>query len=177
MIVPYARFYENKSRKYVNGRRYRLGNPSHPCYNYYKQHGMYKTLDYMKITGVNSSKHSPSRQGDLAEFYAVTWLWDQGYEVFPNAGSTGMVDMIAWKPETNEIILIDVKTTRNHNFTTGEKRKPGAGLGRTAIQKEKGVRLLNYNADNRQVYLVDHKYTKKIQHKLELMEHKDDKSS
>jgi Holliday junction resolvase-like predicted endonuclease len=150
MIVPYARFYENKSRKYVNGRRYRLGNPSHPCYDYYKQHGMYKTLDYMKITGVNSSKHSPSRQGDLAEFYAVTWLWDQGYEVFPNAGSTGMVDMIAWKPETNEIILIDVKTTRTKNI------QRGAGLNRTAIQKEKGVRILNYNADSRVLYLVKH---------------------
>ena len=22
---------------------------------------------------------SPSRSGDFAEYYAVTWLWDQGY--------------------------------------------------------------------------------------------------
>ena len=25
---------------------------------------------------------SASRKGDLAEYYAVTWLWDNGYEVF-----------------------------------------------------------------------------------------------
>ena len=29
-------------------------------------------------------KHSDSRKGDLAEYYAVTWLWDNGYEVFKN---------------------------------------------------------------------------------------------
>ena len=55
-------------------------------------------------------KHTSSRAGDLSEYYAVTWLWDQGYEVFPNAGSQGMVDMIAWNPETQQTILIDVKT-------------------------------------------------------------------
>ncbi len=27
---------------------------------------------------------SASRKGDLAEYYAVTWLWDNGYEVFKN---------------------------------------------------------------------------------------------
>ncbi len=93
---------------------------------------------------------SCNRKGDLAEYYAVTWLWDQDYEVFPNAGSDGMVDMIAWKPETNEIILIDVKTTRNKNI------QRGAGLKRTAIQKEKGVQILNYNADSRGLHLVKH---------------------
>jgi hypothetical protein len=30
----------------------------------------------------------PNRIGDIAEFYAVTWLWDNGYEVFVNSGST-----------------------------------------------------------------------------------------
>ena len=39
---------------------------------------------------------SDSRKGDFAEFYAVTWLWDQGYDVFKNCGCDGMVDLIAW---------------------------------------------------------------------------------
>ena len=52
--------------------------------------------------------HCDSRKGDLAEFYAVTWLWDQGYEVFPNAGSQGMADMVAWHPSTEKFILIDL---------------------------------------------------------------------
>jgi hypothetical protein len=30
--------------------------------------------------------HDDSRKGDIAEFYAVTWLWDNGYEVFRNCG-------------------------------------------------------------------------------------------
>ena len=38
-----------------------------------------------------------SRKGDLAEYYAVTWLWDNGYEVFQNSGCTGPIDMIAMK--------------------------------------------------------------------------------
>ena len=49
-----------------------------------------------------------SRKGDLAEYYAVTWLWDNGYEVFQNAGCTGLVDMIAMKDGTTT--FVDVKT-------------------------------------------------------------------
>ena len=36
-----------------------------------------------------------NRKGDFAEYYAVTWLWDNGYEVFQNSGCTGPIDMIA----------------------------------------------------------------------------------
>ena len=54
-----------------------------------------------------------SRKGDLAEYYAVTWLWDHGYEVFKNTGCTGPIDMIAIKE--GETILVDVKPD-NHNF-------------------------------------------------------------
>ena len=36
-----------------------------------------------------------SRVGDLAEHYAITWLWDNGYQVFKNCGCTGPIDMIA----------------------------------------------------------------------------------
>ena len=49
-----------------------------------------------------------SRKGDLAEYYAVTWLWDNGYEVFRNTGCTGPIDMIAMKD--GETIFVDVKT-------------------------------------------------------------------
>ena len=40
-----------------------------------------------------------NRKGDIAEYYAVTWLWDEGYEVFKNCGCTGEVDLIAIKDE------------------------------------------------------------------------------
>ena len=52
-------------------------------------------------------KQSSNRIGDLSEYYAVTWLWDEGYEVFTNAGSDGLIDMIAWNPNTQETIFID----------------------------------------------------------------------
>jgi len=50
-----------------------------------------------------------NRKGDFAEYYAVTWLWDNGYEVFQNSGCTGPIDMIAMDKKGN-IKLIDVKT-------------------------------------------------------------------
>ena len=159
MIIPYARFYENKSRKYVDSKRYRLGNPGHPCYTYYKKHGMDKTLDYMKITGVNSTKHSSSRKGDLAEYYAVTWLWDHGYEVFPNAGCSGPVDMIATKD--GEVTLIDVKTF--HARSDGQRVDVAKGIGmtksanRTVKQIKMGVKLLGFNPETRQLRFVEHK--------------------
>ena len=52
-----------------------------------------------------------SRKGDMAEYYAVTWLWDNGYEVFRNCGCTGSVDLIARDLKGN-IKLIDVKTAQ-----------------------------------------------------------------
>jgi len=170
MIVPYARFYENKSRKYVNRKRYRLGNPNHPCYDYYKQHGMDKTLDYMKITGVNSTNYSKrleiyrssSRKGDFAEYYAVTWLWDQGYEVFKNAGCSGPIDMIAMKD--GEVTLIDVKTFQARS--DGQRVDMVQGIGmtksadRTAKQKKMGVKLLGFNPETRELRFVEHRNEK-----------------
>ena len=61
-----------------------------------------------------------SRKGDLAEYYAVTWLWDNGYEVFRNTGCTGPIDMIAMKD--GETIFIDVKTAQpQQHKKTGNK--------------------------------------------------------
>jgi len=49
------------------------------------------------------NKKSPSRKGDMAEFYAVTWLWDNGYEVFKNTGCSGPIDLISIKDAINLI--------------------------------------------------------------------------
>ena len=42
-----------------------------------------------------------NRKGDFAEYYAVTWLWDNGYEVFQNSGCTGPIDIIAMDKDGN----------------------------------------------------------------------------
>ena len=59
-----------------------------------------------------------NRKGDFAEYYAVTWLWDNGYEVFQNSGCTGPIDMIAMDKKGNTI-LIDVKTV--HVYSDSKK--------------------------------------------------------
>ena len=86
-------------------------------------------------TRVYSISESKSRKGDIAEYYAVTWLWDNGYEVFKNAGCSGPVDMIA---------LIDVKSNTTR-------------MPRSKEQKDMGVVFLSFEPDTRKLRWVGHK--------------------
>ena len=92
---------------------------------------------------------SKSRKGVLAVYYAVTWLWDNGYEVFPNAGSSGPIDMVAIKD--GEVTLVDVKTlglnTRSHKTRTQE-------------QKNIGVVFLGFEPDTRKLRWINHHETR-----------------
>ncbi len=90
--------------------------------------------------------HNSSRIGDIAEHYAITWLWDQGYEVFKNTGCSGPIDIIAVKD--GEIKLLDVKT---------EKKNGSTGHSRTYEQKQFGVNHLMFNAKTRKFRFVNHK--------------------
>jgi|TARA_R110000744_G_scaffold366491_1_gene475564 Holliday junction resolvase-like predicted endonuclease len=103
---------------------------------------------------MKNKKHCDSRKGDLAEYYAVTWLWDEGYEVFKNCGCTGTADLIAMRDK--EIILIDVKTAQpqrhkkiGNNFTKC--------CSRTKEQVEEGIQLLQFNAVDRSLYFTKHR--------------------
>ena len=96
-------------------------------------------------------KHTEdNRKGDMAEFYAVTWLWDHGYEVFQNAGCTGPIDMIAMDKKGN-MVLIDVKTLP---VVEGSKIN---GAGRSNIQKKLGVKLLRFDPDTRELTFIKHR--------------------
>lgn len=115
----------------------------------YKQYEMWKdtsTLGADSMPNTTSDKvgrqriDDASRVGDIAEFYAVTYLWDHGYEVFPNAGCTGAIDMVAIKGD--EIRLIDVKTV-------SETTQGGKML--TKLQKQMGVELLYFDYHTRQL--------------------------
>tara|TARA_R100001244_G_C5092036_1_gene116632 strand:+ start:252 stop:569 length:318 start_codon:yes stop_codon:yes gene_type:complete len=90
-----------------------------------------------------------NRKGDFAEYYAVTWLWDHGYEVFQNSGCTGPVDMIALDKK-GKVILIDVKTI--HTGQNDEHFKKT----RTKIQEKLGVKLLGFNPDTRELRFINH---------------------
>tara|TARA_R100000329_G_scaffold147617_1_gene135432 strand:+ start:683 stop:1033 length:351 start_codon:yes stop_codon:yes gene_type:complete len=108
----------------------------------------------MSETTGQKRTRSPSRVGDISEYYAVTWLWDNGYEVFLNAGSSGPVDMIAMDKDGNTI-LIDVKTMQKDYRTTNNiytQRKQ-----RTEIQKDLGVKIVSFNPKTRKLNFVNHK--------------------
>lgn len=94
-----------------------------------------------------------NRKGDFAEYYAVTWLWDNGYEVFQNSGCTGPIDMIAMDKKGN-ILLIDVKTTHSNN---NNDKQPNCKKTRTKLQQKLGVKLLGFNHDTRELTFIEHK--------------------
>lgn len=84
--------------------------------------------------------------GDLAEFYAVTWLWDNGFEVYQNAGSTGPVDIVAIK--NGKVWLFDIKS-KNSELNWGFKR--------TFAQEMLGVQILVFNPRTRKMRFVKHR--------------------
>ncbi len=103
-------------------------------------------------TKTGHKRNDRSRTGDIAEYYAVTWLWDSGYEVFKNCGCTGQVDLVAIKD--NEIFKFDVKSswwrTDGRYKEKGERRVKGL----TQEQKENGVHLLAFNPDTRKCRII-----------------------
>lgn len=94
---------------------------------------------------LHPSSHT-SRKGDLAEYYAVTWLWDQGFEVLKNCACTGPIDLIAMA-EDGTMILIDVKTSNMVH------KDPSV---RTVIQKKLGVNILLFNPETRKCKFINH---------------------
>ena len=90
-------------------------------------------------------KHEPNRLGDMAEHYAITWLWDKGYHVFKNCGCTGPADIVALSPE-GETLLIDVTSS-----------KDGRLAAKTPDQRRLGVQYLHYNSETRKCRFVNHK--------------------
>lgn len=88
-----------------------------------------------------------NRLGDLAEMYAITWLWDEGFEVFHNTGCTGAIDIVGIKD--GEIYLFDVKA--NSSQVKNNTR------GRTDLQKELGVQYIIFNPVTRKLRLAKHR--------------------
>lgn len=96
---------------------------------------------------------NPNRLGDVAEYYAVTYLWDKGHEVFINAGCTGAIDLITFKD--GDITLIDVKTESKDTRKKGEYWC--VAKGRSQYQKQIGVKLLGFNPVTRKFKFVKHR--------------------
>ena len=98
------------------------------------------------MVGTGVKPTDGNRLGDLAEHYAVTWLWDNGWEVFKNCGCTGPIDLIGMDSDKN-LTFIDVKTLTKANMPSN----------RTQMQKDLGVQFLLYDADNRSLRFMAHR--------------------
>jgi len=103
-------------------------------------------------TRVRSILETTARKGDIAEYYAVTWLWDRGYEVFKNAGCNGPIDMVAIKE--GETILVDVKTI--HIDQRAKNNGRTIRKTRSEEQKKLGVVFLAFDPNTRKLRWVEH---------------------
>ena len=95
---------------------------------------------------------SDNRTGDIAEYYAVTWLWDQGFEVFKNCGCDGPIDLIA-VDENGKMFYIDVKTKWDETSTTCMAH----GKARTPKQVALGVQILLFDRNTRKCIFQAHR--------------------
>ena len=100
----------------------------------------------------HTSKNDSSRKGDMAEYYAGTGLWDNGYEVFKNCGCTGLVDLIS-RDKKGKTILIDVKTSREQTNGDSNLTKTNS---RTKQQIEACVKILIFNPKSRKLRFINH---------------------
>jgi len=96
------------------------------------------------------------RKGDISEHYAVTWLWEQGYEVFKNSGCSGAIDLIAMDSEGN-MTLIDVKTAKKDSRRKDKYVSIGGGKLRPD-QKKLGVVHLVFYPNSKDCRFVDHRH-------------------
>jgi hypothetical protein len=69
-------------------------------------------LDYDRSLGTNEL-------GAINEMKAAIWLMEQGYQVFTNVKGTGPADLVAWNSDTNETLIVDVKTSRRYQKKDG----------------------------------------------------------
>ena len=117
-----------------------------------KRQGYTSTLtvpsqENLKWEGIGVKPTEANRLGDLAEHYAITWLWDNGWEVFKNCGCTGPVDLIGMDPNKN-LTLIDVKKEPEHS---------NMNSNRSQEQKDLGVQFLLFNESSRSLRFMAHK--------------------
>ena len=80
------------------------------------------------------------RRGDMSEIKAVSFLLDNGFDVFRNLSSTGPVDIIMLDTINKKVILVDVKT-QSPAKTTKIQYIPN----KTKIQQKLDVQFLFYD--------------------------------
>lgn len=74
-----------------------------------------------------------SQKGAVGEMIACNYFISLGYEVFRNVVSSGPADLSVWSPITNELFLVDVKTSTRFvkadgsvSYSCQDKREEGS---------------------------------------------------
>lgn len=113
-------------------------------------------------------------RGAYAEHLAIIWLVKEGYEVFRNISPHGACDIVAFKNDFSEKILIDVKTTTV--YRTADKKLKICVIKPKAHQVKCGIRILGvsfYGDHHFVVWGDDLEAQKKISDKInDLVERK-----
>ena len=84
-------------------------------------------------------------RGAWSEIMAMSWLIEQGYEVFRNISATGFADLVAHNFNTGKTWLVDVKTCTIYCNKDGTYYVTGSKL--SAEQTSLGVRPLYVTHD------------------------------
>lgn len=84
-------------------------------------------------------------RGAWSEIVAMSWLIEQGYEVFRNVSATGLADLVAHDFESGKTWLIDVKTCTLYLNKDGTCGVIGSKLSKE--QRERNVRPLYVTHD------------------------------
>lgn len=95
--------------------RKRAKNQKYCCLNCKQKANRKKYSNYILNRG-NLNQLCKGKVGDISELEVSAHFLRNGYEVFKNISSKGPADLIIWKPETNEIHIIDVKSYVEPNY-------------------------------------------------------------
>lgn len=71
--MSYNRQLEDKTRLTINGRRYRVGNPSHPHYDLYKKHGIDAVLEVMGLVEIKPEEQEEFPWTSVVFGIAILW--------------------------------------------------------------------------------------------------------
>jgi len=83
--------------------------------------------------------------GMTSEYMVQAWLSKKGYHVFTS--KTGPIDLIAFKPETKEILYLDVKTLTH--------RKNGGVCSTTRPLKYPYIKLITVDPKTGEIFFND----------------------
>ena len=73
--MSYDRQLEDKTRLTINGKRYRVGNPSHPYHDLYKKHGIDAVIEVMGLVEIKAEPVAQEEFPWTSVVFGAAILW------------------------------------------------------------------------------------------------------